>query len=269
MYKIERFLTGFLLIAAFSLLYGCSSVKPIASGSDIGVVLMHGKGGTTLSVAPLARNLRRAGFQVTTPQNLPWHRDRIYDKTFEESMLEIDRAVAKLRKKGARHIFVAGHSLGAIAAAGYGARREGLAGIILLAPGHLVGEPEVRAICADDVLKSKKMIDSGKGSKYSNFGDFIIDTRTMRRLKANIFYSWFAPDGPAEFTRNMANTKPGTAILYVVGDRDGYPPSMDRTYAFDDAPRNPKNKFVIISSDHRSTPADSSEVVIDWLRDFK
>jgi 2',3'-cyclic-nucleotide 2'-phosphodiesterase (5'-nucleotidase family) len=43
--------------------------------------------------------------------DMPWHRNRIYDKTFEDSLQEINAHVEKLIQKGAKKVFVAGHSL--------------------------------------------------------------------------------------------------------------------------------------------------------------
>ena len=54
-------------------------------------------------------------------------------------MLEIGESVANLKKDGAKRIFIIGHSLGAIAALRYGATRNGLAGVVVLAAG---GSPD-------------------------------------------------------------------------------------------------------------------------------
>jgi dienelactone hydrolase len=56
-------------------------------------------------------------------------------------MEEIDRAVARLKSQGAKKIVVAGQSFGANAAIGYGARRDGLAAIMAIAPGHVPERP--------------------------------------------------------------------------------------------------------------------------------
>jgi len=89
---------------------------PAVAGEKIGVVLMHGKNRTASEKSPIAKfayALEVADFIVA----------------------EIDRAVANLKDKGASKIVVGGHSLGANAALGCGARREGLAGILAIAPG--------------------------------------------------------------------------------------------------------------------------------------
>lgn len=67
---------------------------PSAADERIGVVLMHGKGGTATPRSPvglLAGALDDAGFLVAAP-DMPWSRSRYLAKTYEESMAEIDAA---------------------------------------------------------------------------------------------------------------------------------------------------------------------------------
>ena len=270
MQRAGKLIIRSILVGMIVLLASCATLNtgnPIPNGTDIGVVLLHGKGGDTRWVDPLGLALRHAGVQVMTP-DMPWHRDRIYDRTFDESMIEIDREVKKLQKAGARYIFVAGHSLGAIAAAGYAARRQGSAGIILLAPGHFTGNIGP-AHFTEDLSKAKKMIDSGDGQKYSAFGDINVGKKKTRRVKARIYYSWFASEGPAEFRKNMRNINPGTAVLYIAGRFDSIPDTKNRSYAFNHTPPNSKNRFIMIDSAHSTVPRNSSDVVIEWLKDFK
>ena len=111
-----------------------------------GVVLLHGKGGTPTSmIEGLSRSrCRREGALVEAPE-LPWSARRIYDATYDQAMAEIDTAVDRLKEAGATRIVVVGHSLGGNAAIGYAARRQGLAAVVALAPGHL---PEAWALRA-------------------------------------------------------------------------------------------------------------------------
>ena len=83
----------------------------------------------------IASTLEAKGYRVSTPA-LPWAQGRIYDASFEDSMREIDQEVESMRQKGAKRVVVAGHSLGANAALGYAASKDGASGIIALAPAH-------------------------------------------------------------------------------------------------------------------------------------
>lgn len=258
------------VVAVFALiaLLGCNpaNIKPIDGGNTLGVVLLHGKGGDTRWVNPLASNLRSAGVQVAVP-DMPWHRNRIYDKSFDDSLAEISGYVSRLKANGAKKVIVAGHSLGAIASAGYGARVGDIQGIILLAPGHFVGLDGFSRNFSEDLNKAHSMIRSGKGNDRGNFGDINAGQRDTRYVSANIYMSWFSPRGPAEFVENMSNLKDGVSVLYVAGSRDRIPQTQNRGYAFDGAPKNSRNRFVIVDADHLDVPARSGEVVVEWLRD--
>jgi pimeloyl-ACP methyl ester carboxylesterase len=255
-----------LLLGAL-LLAGCNSnpIKPIENGNTMGVLLMHGKGGDTRWVDPLASILRAAGVQVLTPR-MPWHRDRIYDKTFDDAMAEIAGQVRAMKDQGVRSVYLAGHSLGAIAAAGYAARHDDVQGIILLAPGHFTGWPGFHRRFVADLARADAMIAAGQGDETASFGDINGGKTSMRYLKANIFKSWFSDTGPAEFVANMKAVRGGIPILYVAGSQDRIPQTQNREYAFDKAPSNPRSRFVVIDSDHLDVPRKADETVIEWLR---
>lgn len=236
-------------------------------GKGFGVVMMHGKGGRTKLIDGLADALRSAGARVVTPL-MPWSRDRIYDRTYEDSMKEIDAAVEALRKDGATRIVVAGHSLGANAALGYGARRKGLAGIVLLAYGHVPSNKFFRKNFGGDVDRAKALIDAGKGAETGEYPDVNQGESFTRTVRADVYWSWFAPEGPAGDGRNAANMNADTPVLWVSGDRDRVS-EYGRGLIWDRIPANPQNEFTVISSNHVKTPADSIETVIGWLAKLK
>src|SRR5204863_9727931 len=81
--------------------------RAAAANGDIGVVLLHGKGGTPAGyIEPLASGLQKKGFLVSTP-TMPWSKERIYDESFEDSLRDIDREVGALKQKGAKLVVVA------------------------------------------------------------------------------------------------------------------------------------------------------------------
>lgn len=264
-----RSVVALTLVTLLLTLFGCNSksIKPIENGKNIGVVLMHGKGGDTRWVDPLASSLKSAGVQVDVP-DMAWHRNRIYDKTFDEAMAEINGHVAKMKSSGVQSVFVAGHSLGAVAAAGYAARYSDIQGVILLAPGHFTAWPGFHDRFVNDLEKAESMIQAGKGDERSSFGDMNSGKRDTRYISAAIFKSWFSDTGPAEFVSNMRNIKGDVPILYVAGSQDRIPQTKNREYAFDVAPGNSKSEFIVIDSDHLDVPRNADEVVINWLRNM-
>ena len=73
---------------------------------------MHGKGGRpTGYVANLAQTLEGKGYLVANLE-MPWSGRRNYDVTVERGEQEVEAAVAGLRAKGAKKVFVSGHSQG-------------------------------------------------------------------------------------------------------------------------------------------------------------
>lgn len=260
--KIFRII--FISLIGSLLLSGWVAAESIKNAKTIGVVLMQGKGGTTKWVDSLASSLESEDIQVITP-DMPWHRDRIYDKSFEGAMLEIQEHVNTLKSKGATRIYIAGHSLGAVAAAGYGARVGNIQGIILLAPGHFTNMRKFKRKFVDDLEKADEMIKAGKGNETAEFGDINMGQRMPRDVKAKIYKSMFSPTGPAEFVTNMKNLQKGISILYVAGSEDRIPKTKDREYAFDKAPANEKNQFTMIDSGHLDVPDLAGDTVIEWL----
>ena len=63
------------LVALLSALVGHSV---FAASSEIGVVLMHGKWGSSQSMLPLARDLESRGYLVSNAE-MPWSGRRLYD----------------------------------------------------------------------------------------------------------------------------------------------------------------------------------------------
>lgn len=255
-----------LLLAAALLAW--SGTTSAFAADKIGVVLMHGKMGTAKSrspIGPLIATLKSAGILVVAP-DMPWSRSRYLAKDYEESMVEIDAAVARLKHAGATKIVVGGHSMGANAALGYGARREGLAGIMAIAPGHV---PDLRVFQRSihfDYRRAKAMVAKGEGDKVARFADNNQGKTRMVRVKARIYLSWFDPKGPAVMPKNAAQLKPGIALLWVVGQRDNMSSKHGRGYAFDRAPPNPKSAYLTVKGGHIQTPRIAAKQIVHWLK---
>jgi pimeloyl-ACP methyl ester carboxylesterase len=239
-----------------------------AGNETIGVVLMHGKwgnpGGTML---PLARKLGQEGFLVSSPE-MPWSGARLYDKGVDEAMAEIDAAVQALRDKGAKKIFVAGHSLGAAAVLRYGTRSTA-DGLIVLAPGHFPEGQNFKNQLARSLKKAQAMVQEGKGDDNAWFDDLNSGGRTKSvRTTARIYLDYFDPEGPMNFQKNAAALQPGVPILWVVGTEEEKGPRQlgDRGHAR--IPANPGNKFIEVSSDHLNTPGKAIEPVIAWIKEI-
>jgi uncharacterized membrane protein/pimeloyl-ACP methyl ester carboxylesterase len=234
-----------------------------AAAGDLGVVLLHGKGGSPSGyIRGLADALQAKGYLVSAPA-FAWSKDRIYDASFEDAMREIDQAAEALKRQGAKSIVVAGHSLGANVALGYAARREGLAGVIALAPAHSPESPNFARRLSGEVSRARELVATGRGKERMRFGDLNQGQSVSVNATPEVYLSWMDPDGPAVMPKSAAAFKAATPLLVVNGQFDRSARGPD--YFFDKAPSHPKSKFVVVSSDHFDVPVAAADVVASWL----
>jgi pimeloyl-ACP methyl ester carboxylesterase len=234
-----------------------------AAPQDVGIVLMHGKEGSPERVIDeLASELRAKGYLVSTPV-MPWSRGRIYDRTFEEALNEIDREVDVLRSKGAKKVVIAGQSLGANVALGYAAARPSVGGVIALAPGHNPESPRMRERTADDIKRARELVASGRTSEVDRFTDRNMGRSFVVIVTPQIYLSWFDPDGLAVMPRSASAIKQPVPLLFVVGSRDRI--SRPKEHIFDKAPPHSKSKYVTVEAHHLEVPSASVSEVISWL----
>lgn len=240
-------------------------------GEDkLGVVLMHGKRGypgpETL-IGPLAQSLRDAGILVAAPE-MPWSKARFLDKGFPGILAEIDMAVSALRAEGATRIVVGGHSLGGNLGLAYGARRAGLAGILLIAPGHFPESRGFRKRFADDLDSALALVDEGRGDVVSDFGDIDRGESVPFEMAAGYYVDFMDPEGPMAMPASAAALKPGTPLLLIIGEKDHtfrYGRG-GRDYIFDHAPSHPKSAYEIVPGGHKATPRIGKERIVAWLK---
>lgn len=245
----------------------CAKIPP--GPKDVGVVLLHGKLGNPNhpNARPLQWAIENAGYTVVAPW-MPWAGARNFDKTYQDAMGEIDAAVAELRAKGAKRIVVAGHSLGANGAFGYGATRRGLAGIVAIAPGdspdrYGPGRATERLVAY--VAKARRLMAVGKGDEIAELMHSTYEREwSTFHVTPRIYLSYLDPEGPAVIPRNATALEPGTPLLWIEasGETDG---DRGPGFAFDKAPAHPKNAFVYVQSDHYRAAAESAPTVVAWL----
>jgi pimeloyl-ACP methyl ester carboxylesterase len=260
--RIRQILIG--LFAALAAMTATGPAIAQQSLSGFGIVLIHGKGGTpTTGIEGLHEALKREGALVEAPE-MPWSARRIYDATYDQAMTEIDTAVERLKKAGAQRIVVIGHSLGANAAIGYGARRKGLDGVVALAPGHLPEAWALRARTSGSIANARKMIAAGKGDVRMSFPDLAQGIPFQVRATPEVYLSMFDPDGPAVMPKNAA-AMGDVPLLWIVGVAD---PMVlhGKDYVYGRGVRHPKSKYLVTASMHLSTPYQSRGQIVSWLK---
>jgi pimeloyl-ACP methyl ester carboxylesterase len=261
-----RFIAACLLTVCFLSSYSDRA----AAEEKVGVVLMHGKRGNPGSgslIGSLEAALRAAGIRVVAPE-MPWSRQRFLDKTFDGIVAEIDQAAAALRKDGVRKIIVGGHSLGGNAALAYGARREGLAGILVIAPGHFPESKGFRKRFDADLGKARSMVDSGKGGETGSFGDIDQGVSDSYSMTAKAYVDFMDPDGPLAMPNSAASLKPNMPLMLIIGQEDpvfSYGRG-EQDYIFDKAPAHPKSVYKVVPGGHKATPRVGTDEIIAWLK---
>ena len=240
-----------------------------ANLSGMGVVLLHGKGGSPGGpLSSLAAGLQGSGAVVAMPA-MPWQgsggRPSGYMDSYDQAMARIDGAAQQLRSGGAKRIVVGGLSFGANAAIGYAARRgETLAAVMALAAGHVPEQAGFRKLVADGVSRAKQLVASGQGNTPIMLPDVNQGATFQVSARPSAYLSYFDPDGPAVMPSNAARM-PALPFLWVVGTGDNMY-QRGEGYAYARAPRHPKSKYLVVSAGHIDTPNVAREQVVAWLR---
>lgn len=236
---------------------------PAPAAGKLGIVLMHGlQGEPSRGIADLAFALDAAGYLVERPE-MCWSRFRLYDRSYLDCARDVDVAVARLKKRGADGIVVAGMSQGGSYAIAYGARHQGLEGIIALAPAPPVDRMAHRPEIRESLEKANAMIAAGKGDASDTFTSFNLAPFSVKTTAA-IYVSFLAPDSPGFMP---ANTPKLTApLLWVAGDSDRSQLGPD--YAFAKAPSHPLNRYVVVHGGHLQTPDAGRDAVLAWLKEL-
>ncbi|QDZ29784.1 carboxylesterase [Noviherbaspirillum sp. UKPF54] len=256
-----------LQLAAAALAFA-AAVLPLngacAGAAPIGVVIMHGKGGSPdKHVNGLASALAEKGFLVAN-LDMPWSARRDYDVDVGAAEGELESALAALRAKGARAVFVAGHSQGGVFAL-YFASRHAVDGIIAIAPGGDVSSPAFVEKLAEPVARARQLVAEGKGAEKARFADYegakgvypVVTT-------AASYLSWFDPDGAMGRAGAPGNVKPQVPVLYIAPSGDYPALARSKQARFAALPRNPLNRLYEPNASHIGAPAASADEIARW-----
>ena len=237
--------------------------------AGIGLVLMHGKGGQPESnIASLAAALEAQGAKVLRPR-MAWSGRRgeptSYSVDYDTAIRAIEPAIAELRRSGATKIVVAGQSIGANAAIGYGARHgKALQGVIAIAPGHTPDRWARNPEIARGLQEAKALIAQGQGDKMRSFPDINQGRSFEVPATPRAWFSFFDPQGPASMPKN-AKALPRIPFLWAIG-REDMLAAAGTDYAFAQAPAHPKSRYVELDSGHMDGPDKAISVIVEWLK---
>lgn len=240
---------------------------PALAQAGIGIVVMHGKGGSpTGLVAELVRNLEGKGYLVSAPE-MPWSGSRNYDVPVAKGVEEVDAALSGLRGKGAKKVFVAGHSQGGVFAV-HVAGKLNVDGVIAIAPGGNVEHFFYRQKVADSVSRARKLVADGKGSEPVALDDFEGAKGSYPVTVAPAVYmTWFDPEGSMNMEKAARAANPAVPFLWIVPSREI--PGLRKTNVpmFRTLPANPRSKLYEPDSDHRGAPSASADEIARWVNE--
>jgi len=255
-----------LLVVGFAIVVA-GVVPPAAAQSSaptIGIVVMHGKGGSpTGYVADLAGPLQAKGYLVANLE-MPWSRRRGYDVDVATADKEVEAAIAGLRAKGAASVFVAGHSQGGLYALHFGSKHA-VNGIIAIAPGGNVANRLYAMKLGDTVERARQLVAAGKGDERAEFYDYEGSKGKFPvTTTAAIYLSWFDPDGAMNQSRASKNMNPNVPVLFIAPTRD-YPGLLKvRDVMYGSLPSNPMTRLYEPDSNHVKAPPASLEEIVRW-----
>lgn len=236
----------------------------VAEAPKIGIVVMHGKGGSpTKHVADLASGLEAKGYLVANLE-MPWSGKRAYDVDTRTAEHEVQAALTKLRERGAAKLFIAGHSQGG-AFALHCAGIHAVDGVIAIAPGGNVAGAIYREKLGDVVARARSLAAEGKGDEKIALSDFENTKGTFTVVTTPAVYlTWFDPDGAMNMQRAARAAKPEIPILWIVAQNDY--PGLRKTNLpmFQTLTANPLTQLYEPSSDHLRAPSASLQEITRW-----
>jgi pimeloyl-ACP methyl ester carboxylesterase len=232
--------------------------------TNIGIVIMHGKGGSPARlVNTLAEALEGKGLLVASLE-MPWAGNRNYDKDITGAEQEVSAALNDLRGKGAKKVFIAGHSQGAVFALHY-AGKHPVDGLIIIAPGGNVGTRFYQQKVGTSVERARSLIASGKGNERDGFDEFEGGKGNWTvNTTAAIYFSWFDPDGAMNQMKSSRALPQTLPVLHVAPTSDYPALQRSRQAMFDALPDHSLKRLYEPDTDHRGAPAASADEIARW-----
>ena len=251
-----------LILAVFA---AAVPVTAAAQVEPIGIVIMHGKGGSpTGLVAKLAKGLEGNGYLVAN-LDMPWSGSRNYDVTTAKGEEEVAAALAGLRGKGAKKVFICGHSQGGVFAL-YLAGKLAADGFITIAPGGNVAGRFFYEQISASLARARQLVAEGKGNDRAQLEDYESSKYTIDAIPA-AYVTWFDPDGAMNQERAVRAVNPRVPILWIAPTRD-YPGLIKNSRPlYRQLPKHPLTQIYEPEADHRGVPTASVDEITRWTRE--
>lgn len=245
-------------------LFGLAALQSVqATEKECALVLMHGKWGSTQYMAAWGRKLE----PVCTVKTLemPWSQSRYYDAPYPVALDEVARQVQAFRAEGYRRVLVGGQSFGANASLAYMASKGDADGVLALSPGHSPRAMFMQGMNTSELKQAREWTESGQGQQTVSVVDLNQGQRRSIRMSAEVFWSYFNPQGLGDMTTSARAFQKAVPLMMVVGQLDSIV-SYAETGIFKQAPSHPYSRYLLVQGDHGSAPEVATAQVVDWLR---
>ncbi|MGP1665660.1 MAG: alpha/beta fold hydrolase [Rhodanobacter sp.] len=173
-------------------------------------------------------------------------------------------ALAELRSKGAKKVFVAGHSQGATFALHY-ATKNPIDGLIIIAPGGNVATDFYQQQIGASVARARSLVASGKGDDRGEFDEYEGGKgKWAVNTTAAIYLAWFDPEGAMNQEKSSRALPESLPVLHVAPSSD-YPALLRAKQAmFAALPKHPLTRLYEPDTDHRGAPRASIDEIVRW-----
>lgn len=236
----------------------------LAQPVSCGVVLMHGKWGMPQSpyLKPVVQKLEP--HCTVKLIEMPWSRNRMYDRPYADALVQIRQAVAELRQSGTQWIAVGGQSFGANAALAYTAQVGDADAVLPMAPGHVPENfyqvPEVRR----SVAAARELLEAGQGETSVEMTDINQGQRRQVKLSAASLWSYFNPQGWGNMGLSAEAFRKPVPVFWAIGTLDPlYGAASEEIYK--KLPAHPDSRYLVVRANHASTPEVASDELLTWV----
>lgn len=259
---MKRLLGAVLALACL----GFHGAQAADTANAIGVVIMHGKSGSPQkNVNGLASTLESKGVAVANME-MPWSGRREYDVGVKQAEQEVLASLQSLRDKGAKKLFVAGHSQGGIFALHFGSQHP-VDGVIAIAPGGNAAASVFQEQLREPLAKARELVAEGKGNEKARLADYESSKGTfpVSTTPAN-YLDWFDTAGAMNQVKASRALKT-TPVLYVAPTRDYPGLARVKPQMVQALPPNPLTKVIEPSASHLDAPGAAAQDIYSWMQD--
>lgn len=230
---------------------------------------MHGKWSSpnTPVLRLLEKRLLKENFQIDKPI-MAWSRHKKYDQSYYDVLKDLSDKIKKYKQQSnIQKIILMGHSIGANACFAYQAEYNDADAIVAITPGHY---PEyfIRNHRHEYLIKKvEDKINKNLNKEIIKFEDINCHHKRTFELEAEIFYSYFNPQGLGNMSKSVSRIKKNIPVLYIEGATDHVKTGPD--HIFSKLPYHQHNRYKILKNNHTDTPEASKDLIVEWLNSLE